>query len=462
MRKLNTPAGLKFVAILLLAPLLFLIQRPVSVGAEPIENAITNISSSTLQTTVFEEIELDVEWAVPDGSMGGDFFTLVMPPQLLVPNTLRVEFANPEGEVLAVATALDQVVTFTLTDSVNDLTDVSGFANFAFSIDRNEVTEGTVEEVTVSVPGGPEFPMPVEIVSAGNTPQVEWKFLAALEEPSDLGNPLVSGVFTRTLNADDIGAVVIIEDTPGPGIAIDCRTTEVTVRAFPSMTVVATLTSAELLENCTPTRASVQLTVTPNMVGHQLRFWFQIAVTDPLRSDFSNSGTVTIRDEVTSVSDEERFYAAGGAVNGTPIPPTTTTTTVPPTTTTTTVPPTTTTTTTTTTIPPTTTTTTTVPPTPTTTTVPPPPTTTTIPPTTTTTTTVPPTTTTTTTIPPTTTTVPPTTTSTPEPPPSFGTPPPTLAFTGLSALELIIIGLATALAGSTALNVAYSRRVSKP
>ena len=95
-------------------------------SAAEINGAVTDVQVTTTNATVFADVTFEVDWTVPNGSSGGDFFTLELPAALDAPDSLTFDLADPAGAVIAVATVSNGLITFTLTDAVNGQNNISG------------------------------------------------------------------------------------------------------------------------------------------------------------------------------------------------------------------------------------------------------------------------------------------------------------------------------------------------
>ena len=292
---------------------LVIIDSNAQAGAAEVD-AITNVTVITEETSIFAEVEFQVDWAVPNGSTGGDFFSLELPSALNMPDGFILDFTDPSGAVLAVATANNGVITFTLTSEADGRNNIAGSVVLASSVERDEVEEGTVQELIFSTPEG-DFVDSVDIIPSPAS-QEPWKFLFILDEPSARGNELVGGVNTRVLIADDVGKTVTLIDNPGEGFEIDCASTDLSVRDAATTGVVFTPAPGDFTETCTPATSQVVFVVSPQMVNRQVRYQAQFAITDPTRNRFTNEGSFQIGDEFTPLTATDRFFGADGEADG--------------------------------------------------------------------------------------------------------------------------------------------------
>ena len=283
-------------------------------SAAEIADAVTDVRVTTTNTTIFADITFEVDWTVPNGSSGGDFFFLDLPEALDAPDTLTFDLADPGGAVIAVATVDDGVITFTLTDAVNGQNNISGTAFITTGINREAVQEGGTQEITFVTATG-TFMQPLTIMEF-EPDESAGKFVRLLDEPNDNGNQVISGIDTRLLTADDVGSTVTIIDTPGPGLVLDCSSTRGTLRDFPANDAVADISPDALTETCTETMSTVSFEVTADMVDHKVRIAFELMITDLNQGEFTNDGSIEIAGEVTEVNASDAFLEAGGQADG--------------------------------------------------------------------------------------------------------------------------------------------------
>ena len=279
-------------------------------SAAEINNAITDVRVTTTDATIFSDVTFEVDWTVPNGSSGGDFFSLDLPDALDAPDSLTFDLADPAGQVIAVATVSNGVITFTLTDAVNGQNNISGTAFITTGLNQDAVQDGAAQDITFVTAAGT---FTQELVLQEFVPNPDaLKFVRLLDAPNANGNQVISGIETRLLTADDLGATVTIIDTPGPGIELDCATTSVSIREFPSGDTLSTVPPADVTETCTPTSSTVSFEVTPDMVDTKVRATFELAITNPAQGEFSNDGSIDIAGDVTLVDAADAFLEAGG------------------------------------------------------------------------------------------------------------------------------------------------------
>ena len=279
-------------------------------SAAEINNAVTDVRVTTTDATIFSDVTFEVDWTVPNGSSGGDFFSLGLPDALDAPDSLTFDLADPAGQVIAVATVSNGVITFTLTDAVNGQNNISGTAFITTGLNQDAVQDGAAQDITFVTAAGT---FTQELVLQEFVPNPDaLKFVRLLDEPNANDNQVISGIETRLLTADDLGATVTIIDTPGPGIELDCAITSVSIREFPSGDTLSTVPPADVTETCTPTSSTVSFEVTPDMVDTKVRATFELAITNLAQGEFSNAGSIDIAGDVTLVDAADAFLEAGG------------------------------------------------------------------------------------------------------------------------------------------------------
>ena len=299
-------------ALALFLALVLGLSTPAS--AAEITDAITDVNVTTTSTSMFGTVDFETDWCVPNGSVGGDFFTLTLPPQLSLPPAFTFDLFDAAGNVVAVATVSGGVITFTLTDAINGQNNVCGTAFITANVNQNAVTGGTTEDlpfVTASETFDESVDITVFTPNDGAT-----KFLRITDSPTALGNDVVTGIDTPLLTAADVGQTITVVDTPGPGLAIDCAAARGTFRNFPANTSAGAVPSSAFGLTCSPTMATFTYVVTPADVGLKIRFVLELMITDPTQTMFTNSGTVDVGGEVSSVSANDEFLAAGGTGAG--------------------------------------------------------------------------------------------------------------------------------------------------
>ena len=170
-----------------------------AVVAAPVSNAITGVSIRESTIGLADILTLDLTWAVPDSAVAGDFFELQLPAELIVSPELTFPLRDPDGNIVANAAVSGQVVTFTLTDFVNDHVDVVGTAFFESRLNSTIVAPETTIDVTF-VTDGASFGDTLDVVASRDR-TVPNKFLNIPPTNGPNGERLLTGLSTGVIPA---------------------------------------------------------------------------------------------------------------------------------------------------------------------------------------------------------------------------------------------------------------------
>ena len=292
-------------------------------NAAVIPGAAVTISTDSVVTNQWDQVDLTCQWSVPDNSQPGDTFNLQLPPELRWFGAASFDLDNADGVTVAKAAANDagQVV-FTLTDFVADYpNNVGGTCNFstqyAVQPGTGETTEVnfTVGSTVVRVPVHVDGPCtqdchPAAPTSAGKS--MWWADAPQTELESIFYMPPMPS------ESND----VVVTDTPAAGMEIDCD--HITPRVGRVVNSSGNIT--EPMDNelypanveCTPQEATVRWTGLPR--GERVELFVVTKVTDRKLDVYTNSGTVNIAGEETPVGAETRRTRADGTGEGTASP----------------------------------------------------------------------------------------------------------------------------------------------
>ncbi|WP_223947923.1 Ig-like domain-containing protein [Arthrobacter sp. NtRootA1] len=292
-------------------------------NAAVIPGAAVTISTDSVVTNQWDQVDLTCQWSVPDNSQPGDTFNLQLPPELRWFGAASFDLDNADGVTVAKAAANDagQVV-FTLTDFVADHpNNVGGTCNFstqyAVQPGTGETTEVnfTVGSTVVRVPVHVDGPCtqdchPAAPTSAGKS--MWWADAPQTELESIFYMPPMPS------ESND----VVVTDTPAAGMEIDCD--HITPRVGRVVNSSGNIT--EPMDNelypanveCTPQEATVRWTGLPR--GERVELFVVTKVTDRKLDVYTNSGTVNIAGEETPVGAETRRTRADGTGEGTASP----------------------------------------------------------------------------------------------------------------------------------------------
>lgn len=288
--------------------------------AAEIDGAITGVNIVQSQAGPKTNMQLDLTWAVPDSASSGDTFTLTLPPEL---NSVTKGFnlLAPDGSVVAVATVVGQVVTFTLTDYADTHNSVHGSAFFFVRWDEtNTPTSGpytldfttsttVYHDTVVKTPGTgtvdrtkPKKTGHVNQNATGTTDALGW----VIASPS--------GPFNK----------VTISDTIGAGQALDCSSLRLQLgkgldsSGNPTQTV-ALPASKIIASTCSTTALHIE--AGPIDADQIVLVRYFVDITDPSLPSYTNSANVVVDGtSYGNVSDRVRVPGAGGSGTGTSSP----------------------------------------------------------------------------------------------------------------------------------------------
>ena len=310
-------------AALMLAAIGGLVAAP-SASAAVIPGAITSISTKSSKVAQWDQVDFSCTWAVPDGSKPGDTFTLQLPDELRWSGSKTFDLLSPDCAVVAKAVVNDSgYVVFTLTDYVTTHPlDVHGTCNF--TTQYVAVTTGCtvnlkfeVNGEVVTVPVGTAPPCPTGCGTDRSWAQ-KWMWWSNPEQTAT--RSLLMAPATTT---DD--ATVVITDTPGPGLALDCTTVEATVGKNLDGSGMITDPRDDAAYpakiSCTPDKVTVTWKGLPK--GEYTEVRVKSVVTDPTRTSYENAGTISIAGKESPVSAGTKRTNAGGTGVGTTPAPTT-------------------------------------------------------------------------------------------------------------------------------------------
>ncbi|NYE96513.1 LPXTG-motif cell wall-anchored protein [Psychromicrobium silvestre] len=286
--------------------------------AAVIPGAVTSVTVTPANPSQYDPIHVAVAWSVPDSAQAGDTFSLTLPSQLIALTT-GFNVTNSAGQVVATAQVSGGIVTFTLTDFKTTHTAVQGTAyfdtNFAQVVTPGQpitLNFGTAATLTIT-PGG--F-VPVDradsqkvgnwVDSQGNisitpTNRIHW----IVESPQ--------GPFNQASITDQVGA----------GQQNDCTSVTASVSTgFDAQGQILAWTplpaSSYNITSCTAT--SLSATIAPVPSGQVVSIAYDVVVTDPSLSSYSNSADVTVDGLSLPVTNTVQRYAAGGEGDGSATP----------------------------------------------------------------------------------------------------------------------------------------------
>jgi uncharacterized surface anchored protein len=296
--------------------------------ADTIDGAITSITTTATSTAQWQRVDFACTWAVPDGSSPGDTFSLQLPPELRWFGSTDFDLEDPAGQVVARAHAkADGSVVFTLTDYVlTHPVDVHGTCRFstqyvAETTDETVHLEFGVGDQVVRVDVGTVGPCTGDCAVDRDDASKEmwWQDTAQTVTQSVIRAPATTSVLSD----------VTITDTPGPGLALDCATVDVTIGKVLDAdgNVTAPRDDAQYVPRISCTTEAVSVTWSDVPAGEYTELRVRADVVDPSLATYTNAGSVVVDGRTRPVDAQVRHSDAGGEGQGTPSPTSTSSTT---------------------------------------------------------------------------------------------------------------------------------------
>jgi hypothetical protein len=323
---MNKPLHLKTTALMAAFLAVFLTSIGLTWTAQPataadIPGARISISTGTVVTNQWDQVDLTCEWSVPDHSKPGDTFKLQLPRELRWFGPASFDLENPAGQTVASAVADDSgLVVFTLTDFVaSHPLDVGGTCKFTTQYTQAPGDEGreqlefTIGDTVVRVPVHVD-PCVTDCTTTRETAgkAMWWADAAQTRLESIVYMPPMP---SRTND-------VVVTDTPSAGMEIDCDnvTPQVgrTVNADGNITDPVETDQYPAVIDCTPEQVTATWTGLPK--GERVELFVTTRVTDPTLDTYTNTGTVTIDGVEGAVGAETGRTTASGTGDGTAIP----------------------------------------------------------------------------------------------------------------------------------------------
>ena len=270
-------------------------------SAAVVPQAITNVSIRQTSTTVGSGMTLDLTWRVPDGTRAGDTFSLTLPSELSVLGgtdfALRDATQPGPGAVVANASVVGRVVTFTVTDYAESHTGVNGSAYFTVELSRSVqpgphdlvfTADGTIfrDQIDVGV-------LPQNDYSTTATKWAKWL------PPDSPGVPAEDKLLWSITGPRVTGpSPVTFTDTPGPGQAINCASFTLwsgTANIGGALVGTAFVPANRMnVLECSDSKAVVQVVPTSADVGKVFMLLGRSRVTDTTLNAYTNSGSVAV------------------------------------------------------------------------------------------------------------------------------------------------------------------------
>ncbi|MEO3940242.1 Ig-like domain-containing protein [Paenarthrobacter nicotinovorans] len=291
-------------------------------NAAELTDAEITLTTESVVSSQWDQVDLTCEWSVPDNSQPGDTFSLQLPTQLRWFGVTSFDLQNPDGETVATATANDSgLVVFTLTDFVAEQPlNVGGTCSFStqYSVDPGD---GGVEELSFTVGSSVlRVPVVVQPCTSDCGPSVPTEAGKAMWWVDPAQTVLESVFYMPPMSAKTNDVVVI--DTPSAGMEIDCS--QVTPRVGRVLNDDGNITEPYANEkypatlDCTPQKLTASWTGLPE--GLHVELYVVTRVTDPALDVYENSGIVTISGQETPVGAQTRRSSGSGTGDGSPTP----------------------------------------------------------------------------------------------------------------------------------------------
>lgn len=297
---------------------------PVAV-AGTISSAITSVNVAEESAAAGAAVTVKATWAVPDGSRAGDTFTLTL-PQMLVADSLNGisrDLAAPDGQIVARYTVRGQVVTFTLTEFAETHIGVHGTATFGVRLNRS-LQPGENTPVVFEV-NGVTWPSIDQIDITGPGPGADYSSTATKwQNWVRVGDDPRGGILWAITGPAVPAALVSqgtyeIADTPGAGQRIDCDSLTVWTGATNlngSIPAPSFVPASRYEKQCSGETASVSIRPEDADAGKVFMLQGRSVITDSARSEYRNSGVVTLWGKAAIPVSSVLTVTAGGDGEG--------------------------------------------------------------------------------------------------------------------------------------------------
>ncbi|YCK81262.1 Ig-like domain-containing protein [Arthrobacter sp. D3-18] len=287
--------------------------------AANIPEAEITISTESVVTKQWDQVDVKCEWSVPDKSQPGDTFSLRLPAELRWFGDTTFDLKNPAGRTVATAAANDAgLVVFTLTDFVaSHPLNVGGKCSFTTQYSR-ELTNGGTQELNFVVGDSVvRVPLSTEPCTEDCSPGVPTSAGKSMRW-ADPAQTKLESIFYMPPMAFETNDVVVT-DVPAAGMEINCS--EVTPRVGKVVSAAGNI--VEPFDNeqypatiqCTPQSLTVSWQGLPE--GEHVELFVLTTVTDSSLDVYENNGTVNISGEQHPVGAETRRSVAAGTGDGT-------------------------------------------------------------------------------------------------------------------------------------------------
>jgi hypothetical protein len=298
------------------------------VSAAQIDGAVQDITVSPTNPAPNDLIRTTVDWCVPDGIQGGDFFTISIPEQFQgLPPTF--ELRDRSGQLVAngtIAGSAPPIATITLTDYVETRVGICGDAYFNARMDAQEVA-GTTQTLVYTVNGDLTFEETIEVSDSLAPVRERSSKRGEFTDPDDQCRTdttnCIEWVLTSRLGPYES---VTFNDVAIDGLSFSCDDLSVVIWSVnPDGTREDAFAPADLgatvQTDCDP--SELTLTVGPIPASHLVRLRLPATPDVPAGGaggDYSNIATITHDTGdgviVDDVGSESRSASAGGSASG--------------------------------------------------------------------------------------------------------------------------------------------------
>ncbi|MET3368159.1 UNVERIFIED_CONTAM: hypothetical protein ABIE34_001392 [Jeotgalibacillus campisalis] len=287
--------------------------------AANIPEADITISTESVVTKQWDQVDVKCTWSVPDKSQPGDTFSLQLPPELRWFGATTFDLKNPAGRTVATAAANDAgLVVFTLTDFVaSHPLNVGGECSFTTQY-ALEPTHGGSEELNFVVGDSVvRVPVTTEPCTEDCDPGVPTSAGKSMWW-ADPAQTKLESIFYMPPMAFETNDVVVT-DIPAAGMEINCS--QVTPRVGKVVSAAGNI--VEPYDNgqypatiqCSPQSLTVSWQGLPK--GEHVELFVVTTVTDSSLDVYENNGTVNISGDQHPVGTETRRSVASGTGDGT-------------------------------------------------------------------------------------------------------------------------------------------------
>ncbi len=202
---------------------------PQAAHAAPVSVSLSGQKFDRSSARSGESVALSFRWSIPEGSKGGDTFTVALPNELMPASTASFNLLSSSGDKVAEAQWSGKTATFTLTEFVAGKTNVNGSAYFNVQWDRSNVDMRTRHDYSLKFSGSGSWTLPLTLVPEGpaGTGQSTSKvggWTTRDQGASSSKHQLMWAIYLDTGTGTRVPSPVVITDTPGPSSSIDPNT----------------------------------------------------------------------------------------------------------------------------------------------------------------------------------------------------------------------------------------------